>query len=235
MCASTVSSKMLARIADVEGFHFEDTLTGFKWIGSRLLQLREKGYRSLFGYEEAIGFCCGDVVADKDGLTAMGVMAQLAQSVYAQGGNLVEHMDSLYTKYGEHVSNNGYFFCHDPKTIMQIMQNMRNNGEYMTHVGPYEIESIRDLGCPGYDSTTPDKKPLFPVSKLSPMMTLRFKNGTVAQFRASGTEPKFKYYIEMPGNPGVERDVVVKELKEMSDILLEELLQPSANGLKSKL
>ena len=75
----------------------------------------------------------------------------------------------LYTKYGEHVSNNGYYFCHVPKTIM-------------THVGPYEIESIRDLGYPGYDSTTPDKKPLFSVSKLSPMMTLRFKNGTVAQF-----------------------------------------------------
>ena len=37
----------------------------------------------VFEFEEAIGFCCGDVEADKDGLTAMGVMAQLAQSVYA--------------------------------------------------------------------------------------------------------------------------------------------------------
>ena len=85
----------------------------------------------------------------------------------------------LYTKYGEHVSNNGYYFCHFPKTIMQ---NMQNDSEYMTHVGAYEIESIWDLRYPGYDSTTPDKKPLFSVSKLSPMMTLRFKNGTVAQF-----------------------------------------------------
>ena len=67
MCASTVSSKMLAEIARVEGFHFEDTLTGFKWIGSRAESLSHEGYRSLFCYEEAIGFCCGDVVYDKDG------------------------------------------------------------------------------------------------------------------------------------------------------------------------
>jgi phosphomannomutase len=59
---------MLAEIARVEGFHFEETLTGFKWIGSRAETLsREEGYLSLFCYEEAIGFCCGDIVHDKDG------------------------------------------------------------------------------------------------------------------------------------------------------------------------
>jgi len=235
MCASTVSSKMLATIAEMEGFYFEDTLTGFKWIGSRLLELRKEGYRSLFGYEEAIGFCCGDIVADKDGLTALGVMSQLANSVYGKGGNLVQHMDSLYDKYGEHCSNNGYYFCHEPEKIKKVLEGMRNNGAYMTHVGPYEIESIRDLGYPGYDSTTEDKKPKLPVSKSSPMMTIRFTNGTVAQFRGSGTEPKFKYYIEMRGKPGVKRDIVMKELKEMSDFILEELLHPAANGMKSKL
>lgn len=233
MCASTVSSKMLATIAEAEGFYFEDTLTGFKWIGSRLLELRKEGYRSLFGYEEAIGFCCGDVIADKDGLTALGVMTQLAKSVYAKGGDLVQHMASLYDKYGQHCSYNGYYFCHQPKIIKNILEDMRNNGQYMTHVGKYEIESIRDLGYPGYDSTTEDKKPKLAVSKSSPMMTIRFKNNTVAHFRGSGTEPKFKYYIEMSGKPGVKRDVVMQELKEMSDFILEELLHPTTNGMIS--
>ena len=58
---------MLAQIAKVEGFHFEDTLTGFKWIGSRSATLSSEGYRNLFGYEEAIGFAVGDVIFDKDG------------------------------------------------------------------------------------------------------------------------------------------------------------------------
>jgi phosphomannomutase len=68
MCASTVSLKMLSEIARVEGFLFEETLTGFKWIGSRAETLsREQGYLSLFCYEESLGFCCGDVVYDEDG------------------------------------------------------------------------------------------------------------------------------------------------------------------------
>jgi phosphomannomutase len=232
MCASTVSSKMLSVIAEIEGFHFEDTLTGFKWIGSRLVQLRNEGYRSLFGYEEAIGFCCGDIVADKDGLSALGTMSELVFYTYGNGKNLSKHMQSLYDKYGEFCSNNGYFFCYEPATIHKIFNDLRNNGDYVSHVGPYEVESIRDLGFPGYDSTTIDKRPALPVSKSSPMITIRFNNGTVAQFRASGTEPKFKYYIEMRGKPGVARDIVEKDLKEMSNYVIEELLQPTKNGLK---
>ena len=56
MCTSTVSSKMLAEIGRIEGFHVEESLTGFKWIGSRSAELQAEGYRHLFGYEEAIGF-----------------------------------------------------------------------------------------------------------------------------------------------------------------------------------
>lgn len=117
MCASTVSSKMLAEIARVEGFHFEDTLTGFKWIGSRMEELHREGKFALFGYEEAIGFSCGNVVFDKDGISALGVFTELAYSVYHKGLNLAKHMQSLYDKYGEFVSNNGkteswlYFYC----------------------------------------------------------------------------------------------------------------------------
>lgn len=112
MCASTVSSKMLAEVARVEGFYFEDTLTGFKWIGSRAEELnREEGYFALFGYEEAIGFCCGNVVFDKDGISALGVFTELAYNVYHRGMSLAQHVQSLYDKYGEFVSNNGELRC----------------------------------------------------------------------------------------------------------------------------
>ena len=62
-------------------------------------------------------------------------------------------------------------------------------------------------------------------------MTIRFSNGTVASFRASGTEPKFKYYIEMKGKVGVSRETVEKDLKKMSDIVLNELVRPEEHGL----
>ena len=130
----------------------------------------------------------------------------------------------------EFVSNNSYYFCHDPTIALKIFDDFKRDG-YPSSVAGYEVESIRYLGEPGYDSLTADKKPKLATSKSSPMLTLRFKNGCVVQLRASGTEPKFKYYIEMRGEPGVSRDEVEKELVQMSRLVLEDICQPEQNGL----
>ena len=100
MVASTVSSSMLSIIAKREGFHFEDTLTGFKWIGSKAVELNTNGYRTIFGYEEAIGFAYPDIVPDKDGISSLGIISELAYNVYHQGRSLKDHMQGLYEKYG---------------------------------------------------------------------------------------------------------------------------------------
>ncbi|XP_010187955.1 PREDICTED: glucose 1,6-bisphosphate synthase-like, partial [Mesitornis unicolor] len=54
MLATTVSSKILRAIALKEGFHFEETLPGFKWIGSRVKDLLDNGKEVLFAFEESI-------------------------------------------------------------------------------------------------------------------------------------------------------------------------------------
>jgi phosphomannomutase len=222
---------MLAAMGQIEGFHFEETLTGFKWIGSRLLTLQSQGFRVLFGYEEAIGFSCGGIIPDKDGISALGIIAKMASWLYSRGETLSSHLRKIHDKYGEFCCNNGYYRCNDPAIVSRLLKQMRNGGEYFDHVGTYDVESIRDLGSPGYDSTTEDKMPTLPTSASSPMITFRFVNGCVAQFRASGTEPKFKYYIELRGKPGEKRSDVERRLSEMSRIILEELLRPSENGL----
>jgi phosphomannomutase len=238
MLASTVSSQMLAEIARVEGFRFEDTLTGFKWIGARAAQLRATGHRSVFCYEEAIGFCCGDVIYDKDGLSAMGVMCELALCVYNQGSTLCEHLQSLYDEYGEFVCSNGYYLVDDVSVVPPMLQAASakifgdNGGSALGSVGPYKVSRIRYLGEPGRDSSTSDGAPTLPTSNSSPMLTLWFENGCVAQFRGSGTEPKFKYYIEMKGQPGVSRANVERDLLAMSAAILPELLHPERNGLR---
>eukprot|EP01035_Chromulina_nebulosa_P025828 gene25828-33738_t len=55
--ASVVSSRMLRAIATKEAVKYYDTLTGFKWLGNRSIQLREEGVEVLFAYEEALGYC----------------------------------------------------------------------------------------------------------------------------------------------------------------------------------
>ncbi|CAM9953061.1 unnamed protein product [Scytosiphon promiscuus] len=77
MIASTVSSNMLSAVARQEGFTFEETLPGFKWMGHRGQQLKAEGKTILFAYEEAIGFGPGDVVFEKDGLSSAALFAEM--------------------------------------------------------------------------------------------------------------------------------------------------------------
>ena len=65
MVNTTVSSKMIQSLCHKEGLTYEETLTGFKWIGNRADELRAQGYTFLFGFEEAIGYMVGDACLDK--------------------------------------------------------------------------------------------------------------------------------------------------------------------------
>ncbi|KAA6429978.1 MAG: phosphoglucomutase 2 [Trebouxia sp. A1-2] len=70
MLASAVSSKMLQAMAQEERFKFDETLTGFKWLGHRALELQQAGFTPLFAFEEAIGFMFAGApgsIKDKDG------------------------------------------------------------------------------------------------------------------------------------------------------------------------
>jgi hypothetical protein len=125
MLASTVSSKFLAKLAEVNGFLFEETLTGFKWIGNRAQALEEQGYNSVFAFEEAIGFTVGKVVRDKDGVSALGFFAEWAIHLHNRGQSANDYLESLYQKYGYFVTDNSYFICRDPETIKKIFVRMR--------------------------------------------------------------------------------------------------------------
>ena len=168
----------------------------------------------------------------------MVVMSELALYLYReQGISLKDHMLNLYEKYGHFVSKNGYYFMNDQSTVKVIMERLRSGGTYEAlkdMVAPYEIESFRDLGEPGYDSLQADKRPKLPTSTTAPMMTIRLTNGCIIQLRPSGTEPKFKYYTEMKGQPGVPKENVEEELTMTVNTLLDRLLEPVKNGLIRK-
>jgi phosphomannomutase len=232
MVASTVSSKMLRAVGEAEGFGFEETLTGFKWIGNKAVDLRRAGQTVLFSYEEAIGFCLGDVVPDKDGVAAAAVMAEMALQLRQRGQTLKQRLEALHARYGEFVSNNHYYFCYEPQTVAAIFRRLRNAGQYWDACAGYRIAAVRDLTSPGYDSTRPDKRPTLPVSSGTEMITYSFENGCVLTLRTSGTEPKLKYYSEMRGRPGVDKAEVAAQLRDMMAAVLPEMLEPDKNGLK---
>ncbi|OQS00204.1 phosphoglucomutase [Thraustotheca clavata] len=229
--ASTVSSKMLRAIARKEGFNFVETLTGFKWMGNATSELRNAGKTVLFSFEEAIGFCVGSVVKDKDGVCAAAVFAEMAQQLKKQGVTVHEHLQHLYATYGPYTTQNHYVKCYDPPTIQCIFARLRNEGRYWHTCGNYPIAGIRDLTT-GFDSDQPDNKAILPVSSSSEMITYTFKNGVVATLRTSGTEPKLKYYCESPGQIGMDREDVQRELADQVACIVEEMLQPELNNLE---
>lgn len=205
--ASTVSSKMLRTMSRFEGYNFEETLTGFKWMGNRSVELMEAGKEILFAFEEAIGFMFSPAVLDKDGVSAAAHLGTLASFLKVEENlSLCEKLDQLYTIYGYHFSIASYFLCYDPEKIVRIFERIRNwegkVGNYPTHVlnGKYKIESIRDLTT-GIDTSQPDGQSLLPSSKSSQMITFTLENGTVITLRTSGTEPKIKYYSEYCAKP----------------------------------
>nr|XP_057937717.1 phosphoglucomutase-2 isoform X1 [Doryrhamphus excisus] len=238
MLASTVSSKILRAIALKEGFHFEETLTGFKWMGNRAKNLLDGGKTVLFAFEEAIGYMCSPSVLDKDGVSAAAIAGEMVSYLASKHKSLSQQLATIYEEYGYHISKNSYFICHDQKVIRSLFEGLRNyNGSknsYPTKCGPFSITAVRDLTT-GYDSNQPDNKAILPTSRSSQMITFTFSNGGVATMRTSGTEPKIKYYTELcaaPGNSDVEH--LKKELDQLVDAIIENFFEPQKNKLQPK-
>ncbi|XP_051820532.1 phosphopentomutase [Antechinus flavipes] len=237
MLSSTVSSKILRAIALKEGFHFEETLTGFKWMGNRAKQLIEQGKTVLFAFEEAIGYMCCPFVLDKDGVSAAVICAELASYLATKKLSLAQQLKAIYVEYGYHITKASYFICHNQNIIKNLFENLRNydgKNNYPKTCGKFEVSGVRDLTT-GYDSSQPDKKAILPTSKSSQMITFTFTNGGVATMRTSGTEPKIKYYAELcvpPGNSDHEQ--LKKELDDLVSAIEEHFFQPEKNKLQPK-
>uniref|UniRef100_A0A8C5IC19 Phosphoglucomutase 2 n=1 Tax=Gouania willdenowi TaxID=441366 RepID=A0A8C5IC19_GOUWI len=237
MLSSTVSSKILRAIAVKEGFHFEETLTGFKWMGNRAKEILDRGNTVLFAFEEAIGYMCSSSVLDKDGVSAAAIAGEMISYLATKNTSLSQQLTTIYIEYGYHLSKNSYFICHDQNVIRSLFERLRNfSGQesYPTECGRFSIAAVRDLTT-GYDSNQPNHKAILPTSRSSQMITFTFSNGGVATMRTSGTEPKIKYYTELcaaPGNSDVTH--LKKELDDLVNAIVENFFEPVKNKLQPK-
>ena len=231
MLSSAVSSHMLKALAKAEGFHWEETLTGFKWLCSRAEELRHDGYDVLMCYEEAIGFCLGSLVHDKDGVSAGAVFAEMAGYLArTHGRGVVDQLEHLAGRLGHFVQNNGYIVCKQPKTTAAIFERLRADGHYWLLLDGVRIVSVRDLTT-GVDTDAADGKATLPLSSSSHMITYHFANGASATVRGSGTEPKIKWYSEMSGT---DRAATETSLAALVEAIIEQMLEPTKNGLERR-
>lgn len=192
MLTSAVSSAMLSHMAMDEQFTVEETLTGFKWLGNRALELQGKGKRVHFAYEEALGYMFPQVVHDKDGIAAAGVWLKACAEWNSPWAKLQE----LYQRYGYFETMNTYWRSPDVATTTRTFARIQAACE-MDHFANRRVSRWRDLGS-GSDSGSSNGKAVLPSSSGTMMITcwlqdIHNSNETVRlTIRASGTEPKIK-------------------------------------------
>nr|WP_202892631.1 phospho-sugar mutase [Kribbella shirazensis] len=173
---SIVSSSLLGKIAASYGVRYVETLTGFKWIG-RVPEL-------VFGYEEALGYCVDPAaVKDKDGVSTLVRVLQLAAQAKAAGRTLLDLLDDLAVEHGLHATDQLSARVDDLSLIAQAMERLRATPPET--LGAYAVERIDDLSR-GSESLPPTDGLRFTLS-----------DGARVVVRPSGTEPKLKCYLEV--------------------------------------
>lgn len=220
----TVLLQMIRRVCEVEGLHYQDTLTGFKWIGNRAIELEAEGAVVPFAYEEAIGFMF-PVVHDKDGILAAVQFLQMASGWQAEGTLAVERLEEGFAKYGHFKEHNGYYIVPLPSTTTEIFTNEIRLAEgypqaYPRRVGDYTVTAWRDLTV-GFDLEGPGGVPLLPTDPLLQMVTCvvepaggRADERVRFTARGSGTEPKLKVYIEGVAASGPRAEELARDVWE---------------------
>ena len=174
LACSIVSSSVLAKVADHYGLDFKATLTGFKWI-SKIPNL-------IFGYEEALGYCIDpDHVADKDGVSAALLLANIARREKTAGRTLWDLLDDLGSRYGFYATGQISIRVNDLSIIGKAMQSIRT-------APPKELAGL----AASFTDMSVGSKDLMPTDGL------RFDlvDGRRVIIRPSGTEPKLKCYLE---------------------------------------
>lgn len=164
--STTVSSHMIQEIAKVENIYWEETLTGFKWLGNKCIELQEKkGMNVIFAYEEAIGYMVNPGLPDKDGISALAIFAEWTNFIYKERNlTLSSYLKSLNDKYGYFASINSYFTCKDPDLIRKIFNDIRTPA-YPKTISGIDVLGVRDLTSGSeYDSFAADHQPSLPVS-----------------------------------------------------------------------
>ena len=228
MLASTVSSKMLARMAAVSGrFRFEETLTGFKWLGNRAQELQKAGFDAFYAYEEAIGYMFSETgVVDKDGISAAAVFLSACHRWHGQHLTPWTKYEQLCQEYGYFEEANTYLISPSAGVTNTVFAAVRK--EKPVAVGNRKILRWRDLTV-GFDSGTTDHIPLLPVDKSSQMISCQLEGDVQFTVRGSGTEPKIKLYIEGSAPTASEAKTAATQVLEA---LVKEWFHPEANGLK---
>ena len=222
--STIVSSSMPDALARDWGFEMRRVLTGFKYIGDQIDQLKDAGEedRFLMGFEESYGYLVGTHARDKDAIVATMLCVEMASYYAEKGMDLYEAMDALYQKYGYYLNgtvNASFPGAAGADKMAAIMTGLRENP-------PAEIAGYKVVGMTDY-ATGPEmprvsglQKEEAQVLPTANVIEFRLEDDNKVIFRPSGTEPKVKAYLFSKGATRAESEAVRAKLQEASEKIL---------------
>ncbi len=191
-----VTTEMINEVAKQNEVACYNVLTGFKWIAEKIKELDgQKNY--VIGGEESFGLMIGNQIRDKDAVSAVAILCEMAAYEKNRGKSLFDKMIELYVQYGFYYENlisitkkgmNGQ------KEIADMMEGYRSNppktisGAQVTTLLDYQLQKGTNL------VTGETWKIELPKSNVLQFVTA---DGTKISARPSGTEPKIKFYFSV--------------------------------------
>lgn len=179
-----VTGNLSDKVAEGYGVQVIKTLTGFKWIGDQMSKASAKGLQFLFGFEEAYGYVLKDITRDKDGIQSSLVLAEACWYYHNQGKTLYDVLVEQYNKFG-------YFYCKTVNLVRDGIDGKKVINNMLKKLRQETITSLNQIKCikkedylnglyemPGQD-----------------LLKFYFADGSWFAVRASGTEPKIKFYF----------------------------------------
>jgi phosphoglucomutase len=210
-----VTTPMIDGIADKNGLACYRVLTGFKWIAA-MIREKEGKENYVIGGEESFGLMIGDKVRDKDGISAVALLCEMAAYEKEKGRSLYEKMIDLYVEYGlykEHLISITKKGMDGQQQIAAMMEAYRKNppkvinGSDVIKLLDYELQE-------GRNPQTGEKWPIeLPKSNV---LQFLLKDGSLISARPSGTEPKIKFYFSVNTRLDNKKDFEKKN-KELDD------------------
>ena len=193
-----VTTELIKTIADACKVEMLDCYTGFKWI-AREIRVREGRQQYIGGGEESYGFLAQDFVRDKDSVSACSLLAEICAWAKDQGKTLYDVLMDIYLEYGfsyNHTVNVVRPGKSGADEIKQMMVDFRGAKKPQT-LGGSRVVLWRDFEA--LTATDAEGK----VSALdmpdrSNVLQWFTEDGTKVSVRPSGTEPKIKFYLEVP-------------------------------------
>jgi phosphoglucomutase len=191
-----VTTNLIDVIAERNGVRCYNVLTGFKWI-AELIKEKEGEENYIIGGEESYGLMIGSEIRDKDAVSAVAILCEMAAVEKNKGRSLYQKLLDLYHEYGYYqedlisITRKGR---NGQQEIADMMEKFRKNppkelaGSKVTQLLDYQSQVATDL------QTGHNEYIRLPKSNVLQFVT---EDGTKVSARPSGTEPKIKFYFSV--------------------------------------